>query len=159
MSGREQYAQPTYRVHLGKMELEPVDFSLVKRIVVQDANFEVPVASYTVFAVQQFDTRRKAILADLRGTQVNRSTRDWPSKRVSRTLPNSLIKRLSRVAPAIVELIMQNARGLWWEKTEGDNPARVREPKAWWDKSQPGQATQLLTGRLQRVFWRGIPVT
>lgn len=61
----------TYGIHLGEVELEAVDLVLVKRIVVENLDINKPVASNTVVAFYQCDTRGHSILMNLRGTRAS----------------------------------------------------------------------------------------
>lgn len=61
----------TYGIHLGEMELEAVDLVLVKRIVVENLDINKPVASNTVVAFYQCDTRGHSILMNLGGTRAS----------------------------------------------------------------------------------------
>ena len=54
-----------YGIHLGEVELEAVDLVLVKRIVVENLDINKPVASNTVVAFYQCDTRGHSILMNL----------------------------------------------------------------------------------------------
>lgn len=84
--------------------------AFVEGVLVEDLDIEVPVAGNAVVTVQQLDARRQTVLVDLRGARraasvrlpVDRAREEGRERR-ERTLPSSLTRRLSLVAPAMID--------------------------------------------------------
>lgn len=103
-AGTKRQRRHTYGIHLGEVELETIDLIFVKRILVEHLDVDEPVAGNAVVSLYQCDPRRHSVLVHLWGTMSVESIHvlAYEGTRLEPTLPSSLTKRLSRVAPAMV---------------------------------------------------------
>jgi hypothetical protein len=95
----------TYGVHLREVELETVDLIFVKRILVEYLDVDEPVAGNAVVTLYQCDAGGHAIFVNLRGRASSVQSMICRRRAVRLTLPNSLTRRLSRVAPAMIDAV------------------------------------------------------